>query len=144
MNICQRNHAFHWKTSDFTSSTEDISFSFTLDEYVNKTKECIDALYLAMSKNETHAYNEYDLDLNSLELCKKQMDIKAVMPSNFVTRNEFVQEEKFHFYPISCISSYVVINQWIQSISIIIITCYECTAWRIYLYYCIISTKGLK
>ena len=100
MNICQRNHAFHWKTSDFTSSTEDISFSFTLDEYVNKTKECIDALYLAISNNETHAYNEYDLDLKSLELCKKQMDIKAVIPSNYVTRNEFVQEEKFHFYPI--------------------------------------------
>ena len=94
------NHAYHWRLSHTILSFSGTR-SFTIDEYLDKTKNAIDELYQAWSKNELVAYNDKsDVKLEALELCKQQMEIRAAMPSNYVLMNASVQEEVFQFHPV--------------------------------------------
>ena len=94
------NHAYHWRLSHTILSSSGTR-SFTIEEYLDKTKKAIDELYQAWSKNEPVAYNDKsDVKLEALELCKRQMEIRAAMPSNHVLMNDTVQEEVFQFHPV--------------------------------------------
>lgn len=98
--VRREDHAYHWKKSHSELAFSE-SRSYTYNEYQNKTNNAINALYQAWIKNEPVAYDEKsDVTLEALEMCKKQMEIKAVLPSNYVLMNASVQEEDFHFHPV--------------------------------------------
>lgn len=98
--VRREDHAYHWKISHSELAFSE-SRSYTLNEYQNNTNNAINALYQAWIKNEPVAYDEKsDVTLEALEMCKKQMGIKAVLPSNYVLMNASVQEEEFHFHPV--------------------------------------------
>lgn len=101
VNICCKDHAFHWKLSHSALAISG-KRSFTFEEYLNKTKMAIDRLYQVWSENEHIAYDKYDVELDAVEMCKKQMEIKAVMPDNSVLKNADVHKESFVFHPVEC------------------------------------------
>lgn len=97
--VHREDHAYHWKMAHSELAFSE-SHSYTFNEYQNKTNNAINALYQAWSKNEPVAYDEKsDVTLEALEICKKQVEIKAVLPSKYVLMNASVQEEPFHFQP---------------------------------------------
>lgn len=89
-------HAFHWRLLNSTHATS-VLRSFTIKEYLEKTEAVVDKLFEVWSKNEPVAYKKFDVDLEAIELCKKQMIIAAVKPSNYILTNDLVQEERFYF-----------------------------------------------
>ena len=104
------HHAYHWRLSHTILASSGIR-SFSIEEYLDKTKNAIDELYQAWSKNEPVAYaDKTDVTIEALELCKKQMEIKAVLPSNYVLMNAAVQEEEYHFH--------IVDDEWNEDYSI--------------------------
>lgn len=100
VNIRCENHAFRWKLSHSRLTTSGTRY-FTINEYLNKTKTVVDKLFEVWSNKEPVAYDDKSyVKLDAVELCKKQMEITAVMPSNYVLKNVSVQEEEFHFHPV--------------------------------------------
>lgn len=94
------NHAFHWRLSHTMLYFSGLR-SFTIEEYLTKTKKVVEELYQAWSKNESVAYDKFDVELDGVEMCKRQMEIKAVLPSNYILMNSSVQEEVFYFHPVN-------------------------------------------
>ena len=98
--VRREDYAYHWRISHLELAFSE-SRSYTFNEYQNKTNNAINTLYHAWSKNEPVAYDEKsDVTLEALEMCKKQMGIKAVLPSKYVLMNASVQEEDFYFHPV--------------------------------------------
>lgn len=94
------NHSFQWSLSHTILDFSGLRL-FTFEEYLGKTKTAIDMLYEVWGKQEPVAYDSKSgVRLDGVELCKKQLDIKAVLPTNYVLKNELVQEEDFCFYPV--------------------------------------------
>ena len=94
------NHNYQWSLSHTILDFSGLRL-FTFEEYLGKTKTAIGMLYEVWSKQEPVAYDgKSSVGLDGVELCKKQLGIKAVLPSNYVLKNELVQEEDFRFYPV--------------------------------------------
>ena len=94
------SHSYLWSLSHTILDFSGLRM-FTFEEYLSKTKTAIEKLHEVWSKQEAVAYDsKSDVRLDGVELCMKQLDIKAVLPSNYVLKNELVKEEKFRFHPV--------------------------------------------
>lgn len=73
---------------------------FTYGEYVSKITRAITELHGAFKAGKQIAYDPFDADLEGVEMCLKQLEIKSTFPSNYTLMTKDVCVESFCFTPV--------------------------------------------
>ena len=100
---------------EFGQSISNLSgrYTFTFNEYVNKTQTAILALYDIYKKKDEVAYDLEGVDavsVDAVRVCAEQVGIKATLPSYFALTTESVKVEDFVFMPLQ--------DKWIEQYQI--------------------------
>ena len=66
-------------------------------EYVEKIKTCVEALYAAWMSDKPVAYDKFDFDREKLGIAVEQMNVSAVMPNYYRLMTSLVRQEQFVF-----------------------------------------------
>ena len=93
------NHCISWRIYQ-TQAKHMRQMLFTYDEYIGKIKTCIDELYSVWKEGNPIAYKKADAELESILICKKQLAIKAVLPTHYQLMTKNINLETFTFQPI--------------------------------------------
>ena len=70
------------------------------DEYIDKVKNVLTELHTRMTEGGTWAYDSFDGKMESLQMCLKQFEVKAVFPTYYTRMVTDIQKEEFVFKPI--------------------------------------------
>ena len=70
------------------------------DAYIEKVKQVLTELNEKMKNGATWAYDSYDCKPGALEMCLKQIEVKAVFPTYYTRMVKDIQKEEFIFKPI--------------------------------------------
>lgn len=101
------SHCFSWIIMH-TQSKEMKQCQFTYEDYIGKIKECIDDLYEAWSAGRPTPYKKIDVDLDGVEMCKRQLDVSGIVPSHYHLNTSDINIEKFVFLPQKHIEQYEI------------------------------------
>ena len=93
------DHCYSWIIMH-TNSKQMKQMQFTYDDYIGKIKKCIDDLYEAWSAGKITAYKKLDVDLDGVEMCKKQLTVSGVTPSHYQLTTKDLIPEVFIFQPL--------------------------------------------
>lgn len=94
------NHCYSWRITH-TNSQRMRQMQFTYKDYIEKIKTCIYDLYDAWAGGEPVAYKEIDVELEGIEMCKKQLEISGVTPSHYQLATDSIRFESFIFQPLN-------------------------------------------
>lgn len=92
-------HCFSWRVLH-THSNVMRQFLFTYKDYIGKIKSCIQKLCDVLIAGETVAYDKLDVNIENIEMCKKQLGISGVVPSHYCLMTNSISLEKFIFQPL--------------------------------------------
>ncbi len=92
------NSCFSWRIYH-TFSKELRQMQFTYTEYVGKIKQCLQDLFNAWTNGAPVDYDKIDASLEGVEMCLKQLEITATLPSCYKLMTQSVVLEQFVFTP---------------------------------------------
>lgn len=92
-------HCFSWRILH-THSNGMKQFQFTYKNYISKINSCINDLYDAWSKSLPIAYKPFDVDIEGIAMCKKQLTTPSVYPSHNQLMANSIRKESFVFHPV--------------------------------------------
>ena len=92
------SHCYSWLIMH-THSKSLKQMQFTYEDYIGKIKKCIDELYEAWTAGRPTPYKRFDVDLDGVEMCKKQLAISGVTPSHYQLTTKNIIPEVFIFRP---------------------------------------------
>jgi hypothetical protein len=73
---------------------------YQFDEYIGKIRHTIAQIYHLMREGREVHYSCLDFELEAAEICMRQLDIKATLPSDYRLMASDVIEEEFRFTPL--------------------------------------------
>lgn len=73
---------------------------YRFDEYIGKIKHAMAQLHEVIKDGGEVHYSRLDLNLENVEICMRQLEIKACLPNDYRLTASDVIEEEFHFTPL--------------------------------------------
>jgi hypothetical protein len=92
------NSCFSWRIYH-THSQQMVQMQFTYEDYLGKIKECMGELYRIFLSDKPIAYKKFDVELESVMMCRRQLLVSGVTPSHYRLMTEDVVQEEFVFVP---------------------------------------------
>lgn len=83
-------------------------FHFTFEDYIDKIKRTINELFKVWNEGKPTAYNEMDVSIEGIEMCKKQLEVGGTLLSNYKLMTSSVIKETFVFTPLKDLEEYTI------------------------------------
>lgn len=96
VDVRRENHIFEWRIGHTEMPDTGRNF-YTFEEYLSKIVKALTELHNVWKEGEQIAYNPYDVKLDAVEMCLKQLEIKHTLPSHYKLMTKDVKEEEFQF-----------------------------------------------
>jgi len=92
------NYCYSWRIYH-THSQKMMQMQFTYEDYLDTIKKCVKELYKAYLSDKVVAYKKFDVELESVMMCHRQVIVPGVTPSHYRLMTEHVVQEEFVFIP---------------------------------------------
>ena len=92
------NYCYSWRIYH-THSQKMMQMQFTYEDYLDTIKKCVKELYRAYLSDKVVAYKKFDVELESVMMCHRQVIVTGVTPSHYRLMTEDVVQEEFVFIP---------------------------------------------
>lgn len=99
VDVRMENHVFEWRIGH-TALSDTGRNIYTFEEYLSKIIKALIDLYRVWKEGEQIAYNPYDVELDAVEMCLKQLEVTHTLPSHYKLMTNDVKEEEFLFNPL--------------------------------------------
>lgn len=93
------DNCYSWRIYH-THSQNVRQMQFTYKEYIGKIQSCISDLHNVWSNGSPIAYKPFDIGLEDVTMCKKQLAIPSVYPSHYQLMANSIVKETFVFRPV--------------------------------------------
>ena len=91
------NSCFSWRIYH-TQSQKMVQMQFTYEDYLGKIKKSVRELYRAYLSVKPIAYKKFDVELESVMMCRRQLLVPGVTPSHYRLMTKDVVLEEFVFF----------------------------------------------
>lgn len=92
------NSCFSWRIYH-THSQKMLQMQFTYEDYLEKIQKCVLELYISCLNDKPIAYKKFDVELENIKMCRRQLLVSGVTPSHYHLMTKDVVLEKFVFIP---------------------------------------------
>lgn len=92
------NSCFSWRIYH-THSQKMVQMQFTYKDYLDKIQKCVLELYISCLNDIPIAYKKFDVELESVMICRRQLLVPGLTPSHYRLMTEDVVPEEFVFIP---------------------------------------------
>lgn len=107
IDVRMENHVFEWRMGHTALPDTGRRF-YTYEEYISKINKAIIELRDLWKDGKQIAYTKFDVELDAVEMCLKQINAKHTLPSNCRLMAKDVYEDEFVFNPLGdeCFEKY--------------------------------------
>ena len=98
VDVRMENHVFEWRMGHTALSDTGRRF-YTYEEYLSKIKKALAELRDVWKEGKQIAYTKFDVELDAVEMCLLQLNVKHTLPSHYRLMTEDVCKEEFVFNP---------------------------------------------
>lgn len=99
VDVRMENHVFEWRIGHTALPDTGRNF-YTFEEYLSKIIKTLTELHKVWKEGNQIAYNPFDVKLDAVEMCLKQLDVKHTLPSLYKLMTKDVKKEEFQFNPL--------------------------------------------
>ena len=98
VSITKNEYTYVWKIINVKKSYFAV-FYYSFSDYFRQIKDCVNSLYKVVQNG--YSIADRQIKLHHLEMCCKQLDVEALVPSAFGLKASNIEAEKFVFAPCS-------------------------------------------